>query len=94
MFSVFTQQLLDLPIQDTQCGFKLFPGALARNIAAKATLDRFAIDLELLVLAKKAGAAIHEIGVVWKDQAGSSVRAWRDGKRMLRDAWVLRRMYF
>lgn len=65
-------------IHDTQCGFKLFRGDLARKLFAVGRENRFAIDIELLCLAQRVfHADIAEIGVRWEHQDLSSVR-WRD----------------
>jgi dolichyl-phosphate beta-glucosyltransferase len=60
---------------DTQCGFKLFDGALARQLFALAREDRFGIDIEVLCLAQRSlGARVQEVGVAWEHQDGSKVR--------------------
>lgn len=65
-------------IYDTQCGFKLFRGDLARKLFAVGRENRFAIDIELLCMAQRVfHADIAEIGVKWEHQDLSSVR-WRD----------------
>jgi len=72
-------------IHDTQCGFKLFPGNLARDLAAVQRLDGFAYDVELLVIARSWGYAIHEVGVRWRHIEASRVLAVRHSAQMLRD---------
>jgi Glycosyltransferases involved in cell wall biogenesis len=73
------RRLILLPeIKDTQCGFKLVETELARNIFARMRLfgrvnnavgwKVTAYDVELLHLAKKLGAKIKEVGVVWKNE--------------------------
>lgn len=71
---------------DTQCGFKLFPGGLARDLAAAQRIDGFAFDVELLVLARKWGVEIREVGVHWEHVEASRVMAVRHSSQMLRDA--------
>jgi len=74
---------------DTQCGFKLFPGDLARSLAAAQKIDGFAFDVELLVLARHWGYRIHEVGVHWQHVEASRVLAIRHSSQMLRDAlWL------
>lgn len=72
-------------LHDTQCGFKLFPGELARNLAAAQRLDGFAFDVELLVLAQAWGYPIREVGVRWQHVEASRVLAIRHSSQMLRD---------
>lgn len=71
-------------IRDTQCGFKLFRGAVARILFGELTLTGFAFDVELLELAHKR-FAITEVPVAWVHADGSKVRPGIDAARMLRD---------
>lgn len=82
-------------IRDTQCGFKLFKGAIARALFRELTLTGFAFDVELLELAC-ARFRIAEVAVAWTHADGSKVRPGVDAARMLRDlvrirwSWVRR----
>ena len=73
-------------LHDTQCGFKLFPGNLALDLAAAQRLDGFAFDIELLVLAEHWGYRVREVGVHWQHVEASRVLAVRHSGEMLRDA--------
>jgi dolichyl-phosphate beta-glucosyltransferase len=73
-------------LADTQCGFKLFPGDLARDLASAQKLDGFAFDVELLVLARHWGCNINEVGVHWEHVEASRVMAVRHSSQMMRDA--------
>jgi dolichyl-phosphate beta-glucosyltransferase len=68
-------------IADTQCGFKFFPGEVARRVASRLTLDGFAFDVEILRAVRDLGGAIKEVPVVWTDSRGSSLHPFRDGTR-------------
>jgi len=72
-------------IYDTQCGFKLFRGEVARRIFPLCSLDGFSFDIEVLHIAQKLGFSIVEAAVHWYHQPGSKVRVLRDGLRMLSD---------
>jgi dolichyl-phosphate beta-glucosyltransferase len=76
-------------IADTQCGFKLFPGPLARQLAAAQHLDGFAFDVELLLLAHRWGFSIREVGVRWRHVEASRVSALRHSTEMLVDVLLL-----
>jgi len=76
--------------QDTQCGFKLYRADLADVIASLAREDRFAFDLEHLLIAKRGGFGIAEVGVAWTHVDGGTVRPIRDGLKMLMRAAVIR----
>ena len=67
-------RLAALPgIRDTQCGFKLFTREAAQAVFSRATVDRFAWDVEALLLARKLGYAIAEVPVLWFDSPDSRV---------------------
>jgi len=72
-------------LRDTQCGFKLLRGDVARELFPRLTIERFAYDVELLWLARRRGYRVREVGVEWRNDLSSRVRLWRDGPRMLLD---------
>ncbi len=79
-------QLLAVPgIRDTQCGFKLFRGDVARELFRRARIDRFAYDVEILYLARRRGIPIAEVPVLWFNSPESKVSVVKDSLRMLRD---------
>jgi len=90
-FAWHTQAVLGLRMRDTQCGFKVFDGDIARVLFKRLSCDGFAFDLELLAEAREYGLRVLERGVEWHDVAGSTVHPLRDGVRMLRAAWKIRR---
>jgi glycosyltransferase involved in cell wall biosynthesis len=66
-------------IEDTQCGFKVMRGDLARTVAADLRARGFSFDVELLVRLQAAGARIAEIPVTWTDVPGSTFQPARHG---------------
>ncbi len=84
-FNVLVQVTVLPGVFDTQCGFKLFRGPLARRLFAQSVIDGFAFDVEVLGLAARAGYSIAEIPVRWSHMEHSKVSMGRDGLRMLRD---------
>lgn len=85
LFNLLVRALLLPGIKDTQCGFKLFRGPVARRLFANVTVDGFAFDLEVLCLAARAGYTIAEVPVKWSHGADSKFRVGSDGPRMLWD---------
>ena len=77
--------------RDTQCGFKAFRREAAMDIFSRLQTAGFGFDVELLVLARKAGYRIAELPVVWCNFAPSRVRIVRGSLEMLRDLWRIRR---
>jgi len=61
-------------IPDTQCGFKGFSERAAKDIFSLMITDRFAFDVEVLIIAKKFGYIIKEIPVTWVNDISSTVK--------------------
>ncbi len=85
MFNLLVRILVVDGIRDTQCGFKLLRGKLARALFADLRVDRFAYDVEMVWLARRRGESVAEVGVAWHDSPASSVHALRDSAKMLAD---------
>ena len=62
-----------LRISDTQCGFKLFRGDVAREVFPVQRLERFGFDAEVLYIASRRGYGIAEVPVRWNHVEGSKV---------------------
>lgn len=77
-------------LRDTQCGFKLLCGELARELFADLTVDGFAFDVELVWLAQARGHRVVEVGVVWVNSPASTVHPVFDSAAMLRDVVRMR----
>lgn len=77
-------------VADTQCGFKLFTAAAARDLFPRLRLTGLAFDVELLLAAQRRDMRIAEVPVNWTHQPGSKVRVVRDGIRMTRDVMRIR----
>ncbi|MGK2857353.1 MAG: dolichyl-phosphate beta-glucosyltransferase [Thermoanaerobaculia bacterium] len=82
-----------MPFRDTQCGFKLVPAERAREIFRLAVVDRFAWDVEFLLLAGLQGCTIAEVPVLWFNAPGSRVNVLRDPPKVLWDVARLRLRY-
>ena len=90
VFNVLVRVATGLPFWDTQCGFKAFRLEVCRPILEAARVEGFAFDVELLLLARRAGLRIREIPVRWNHAQGSKVSFLRDSLRMLREVIALR----
>jgi len=75
---------------DTQCGFKLFSGDVARRLFGSARIDRFAFDVEILALALNLGYRVLEVPITWVNSPASRVRPVLDSLQMLRDLAKIR----
>jgi dolichyl-phosphate beta-glucosyltransferase len=75
-------------LRDTQCGFKVFRGDVARDLFARQRIDGYMFDVEVLRLAEKRGHRIKEVGVRWRDDGDSRLDLvagnWRNLVDLLR----------
>lgn len=78
-------------LRDTQCGFKLFSAEAAEVCFKDLGCLRFGFDAEVLLRARMLGMEVAEVGVVWRNAAGTSVSSLADGGQMVLDLWRLRR---
>jgi dolichyl-phosphate beta-glucosyltransferase len=90
-YAAIARQILPVGVRDTQCGFKLFTAEAGREIFSAACENGFAFDVELLALAHRLNLRIDEVPIEWHEQPGSKVSPLRDGARMLRQLWRIRR---
>ncbi len=72
-------------LSDSQCGIKGFRHDIAKKIFRNCEVDRFAFDLEVLMIAEKLGAKISEMPVKIINHRESTVHIVRDSIKMLRD---------
>ena len=70
---IYTNLKLGLKIKDTQCGFKFFEKNIAKKIANKEIIHRWAFDAEMLYIAKLNHINIKEIPVKWTNDEDSKV---------------------
>jgi dolichyl-phosphate beta-glucosyltransferase len=90
-YIAIVNRLLKLGVSDTQCGFKVLRGEVARDLFPRLRLDDFAFDVELLYVARQRGYRIVELPVYFLYLGEqSSVELVRDSLRMLRDLWRIR----
>jgi dolichyl-phosphate beta-glucosyltransferase len=82
---------LNGPITDTQCGFKLFQSAVAKELFSPSTPNGFAFDVEVLAQALQRNHRMIELPISWSDQPESSFRPLVDGLRSLRELREIRR---
>lgn len=83
-------------IHDTQCGFKLLDGDVARTLFSHIITPGFAFDVELVWLAQRLGHRVVEVGISWEDSPASRVQPLTDPPKMLleilRFRWRHRRL--
>jgi dolichyl-phosphate beta-glucosyltransferase len=80
-------------IADTQCGFKVFRGDLARSIFADLVATGFSFDVEIIGRAQRSGARVVEFPVTWHDVPGSTfLPMWHGASTFWELAVIARRL--
>ncbi len=84
-FNRLVRAITGLPFHDTQCGFKVMRRQEILPLFRAARVERFAYDVEILYLARKAGIRALEVPVIWRNSSGSKVNPLVDSLGMLKD---------
>ncbi len=74
-----------LGLSDSQSGIKAFRREAAQKIFSLAEVDRFAFDLEIILIARRLGRRIEEYPVKIVNHRPSTIHFFRDSVRMIRD---------
>lgn len=82
MFHWFVIHDMKIPAEftDTQCGFKMYKGDVARHLYGEAVTDGFSFDIEIIMRAQIEGYRIKEFPIDWtcdRDSRLSPTRSWR-----------------
>jgi len=80
---------------DSQCGIKCLTRETARDIFSRCTVNGFAFDLEVLILADKLKKTVSEIAVkiINHNEAESKVNPVKDAIRMIRDVMRIKKIH-
>ena len=90
IFNLLMRLATGLPFADTQCGFKLFEGAAAREIFRRQRIERWGFDAEALFIARQLGYKMVEVPVRWSHSEGTKVSMFRDSLNMFLDLLRIR----
>ncbi len=83
IFNRIVRILTPLDVKDTQCGFKLYPAAVAKRLFSRMKVHGWAHDVELLYRARLEGIPEREMPIQWFQEPGSKVSVVRDALKML-----------
>ena len=89
VFNGLVRGLSGLPYRDTQCGFKLMPTSLARELTEEQITPGFAFDVEVLMRARREGLQVEEVPIEYHHDPDSSIAAASASFRM---AWDVARL--
>jgi dolichyl-phosphate beta-glucosyltransferase len=82
-------ELRDIP--DTQCGFKVYSGPVARELFAESLIDGFLFDVEILVRAIRKGYTVRQFPIEWTCDPDSRLSPGRSIGPVLKDIARIRR---
>ncbi|KAJ3342454.1 dolichyl-phosphate beta-glucosyltransferase [Gonapodya sp. JEL0774] len=80
-------------IADTQCGFKLFTRAAAKEIFPSVHVEGWIFDVELIMMAEYLGIQVKEVAISWHEVPGSKMSLAQDSIQMALDLLVIRTNY-
>jgi dolichyl-phosphate beta-glucosyltransferase len=93
LFRWAVSKMLTLPagLSDTQCGFKLYRGDVARKLYSRCTSDGFMFDVEVILRAQQADYRIQEFPVEWVCDLDSRLSVVRTPWPVLRELIAIKR---
>lgn len=87
LFRFYTLIFLGIPtyLSDTQCGFKMYRGDIARQLYADCRGDGFTFDIEVIRLALKMNLTIKEFPVIWVCDHDSRLRIVETARKVFKE---------
>ncbi|OHB55595.1 MAG: hypothetical protein A2173_01405 [Planctomycetes bacterium RBG_13_44_8b] len=79
VFKWLIKKFMQIPNQltDTQCGFKIYKGDIARQLYSRCICDGFMFDIEIILLTQKQGYRIKEFPIEWTCDLDSRLKLTR-----------------
>ena len=92
VYRVIVHVFMGIPgyISDTQCGFKLYRRAIAKELYSDVITRGFMFDIEVIMRALRAGHRILEFPVMWSNDADTRFEPVRGTIRNLRELVEIR----
>jgi dolichyl-phosphate beta-glucosyltransferase len=93
IFHWFVIHDMNIPAEftDTQCGFKMYKGDVARHLYGEAITDGFTFDIEIIMRAQKEGYRIREFPIDWTCDRDSRLSPTRSSWQVLSELLRIRR---
>lgn len=94
MFHWFVIHDMKIPagFTDTQCGFKIYKGDIARHLYGECVTDGFVFDIEIIMRAQKEGYRIREFPIDWACDPDSRLSPTRSSLKVLSEMLNIRRI--
>jgi dolichyl-phosphate beta-glucosyltransferase len=96
LFHALVTSWMSIPpeLTDTQCGFKMYRGEIARELYKECTTDGFMFDIEIILRALRHGYRVAEFPVEWTCDRDSRISIRRSSRHILKEARFIRRALF
>jgi dolichyl-phosphate beta-glucosyltransferase len=93
LFHWFVIHDMEVPpeLTDTQCGFKIYKGDVARHLYGECITDGFMFDIEIVMRAQKEGYWIKEFPIHWTCDRDSRLSPTRTSRRVLLELAAIKR---
>jgi len=94
LFHWYVVHRMKLPpeLTDTQCGFKIYRGDVARRLYGESVTNGFAFDIEIIMRAQKEGYRIKEFPLHWSCDRDSRLSPTRSLRRVLSELLTIKRV--
>ncbi|MBN2312706.1 MAG: glycosyltransferase [Sedimentisphaerales bacterium] len=94
IFHWFVVRDMKIPAEftDTQCGFKIYKGDVARHLYGESVIDGFTFDIEIIMRAQKEGYRIKEFPIDWTCDRDSRLSPTRSSWSVLSELLTIRRI--
>jgi len=94
MFHWFVIHDMKIPAEftDTQCGFKIYRGDVARHLYGECITDGFTFDIEIIMRAQREGYRIKEFPIDWTCDRDSRLSPTRSSWHVLSELLTIRRV--
>ncbi len=94
LFHWFVIHDMKIPAEftDTQCGFKIYRGDVARHLYGECITDGFTFDIEIIMRAQKEGYRIKEFPIDWTCDPDSRLSPTRSSWQVLSELLRIRRV--
>ena len=95
VFASFVKRLMKIPpeLTDTQCGFKIYRGKVARDLYSRCETNGFMFDIEIILRAVKQGYKIKEFPIQWRCDSDSRLRPVRSLGCIIRELINIKQVF-
>ncbi|MFH0990002.1 MAG: glycosyltransferase [bacterium] len=95
LFHILVIRWLKVPIHltDTQCGFKIYRGEVARRLFGECTIEGFLFDVEIVLRAIRLSYRIEEFPVEWSCDRDSRISLRRSLTDVLHELFLIKKLF-